>query len=223
MIFRALILTLLLYLPVIVQAQSTYEVGVLGGFSNYQGDLVESYLEFGETNLAWGLFVRYNFDEKFAARVNFNNGQISGDDQNGTEEWRKERNLSFRSTIYEFSLIGEWNLFGQAAYSSSGIFESSLTPYFLLGVGLVKFNVAAEGDGLAEEEEFPNVFVSVPIGGGLKYHFQERVTLGAELAFRPAFGDYLDGVSQKGNPNKNDWYLFGGLTISIGFGDGGAY
>ena len=222
MIFRALIITLVC-LPFIGQSQSSYEIGVLGGFANYQGDLVESYLEFEETNLAWGLFVRYNFNEKFAARINFSNGQISGDDQNGTEEWRKQRNLSFRSDIYEFSLIGEWELLGKASYSTSGLFESSLTPYLLLGVGLVKFDVAAEGEGLSEEEEFPNVFISVPIGGGLKYHFQERVTLGAELAFRPAFGDYLDGVSLKGNPDKNDWYLFGGLTISIAFGEAGFY
>ena len=222
MIFRTLMI-ILLSLPFVGTAQSTYQFGVLGGFSNYQGDLVESALEFEETNLAWGLFLRYKFNEKFSGRLNFNNGQISGDDQNATEEWRKERNLSFRSNIYEFSVIGEWDIFGKEAYSTSGMFESSFTPYFLLGVGIVKFNVAAEGEGIAEEDDYPSVFFSVPIGGGLKYHFQERVSLGAELAFRPAFGDYLDGVSLKGNPNKNDWYLFGGLTISIGFGDGGAY
>ncbi len=221
MIFRTLFITLLC-LPLIGNAQS-FEFGVLGGFSNYQGDLVESYLEFEETNLAWGLFVRYNFNEKFSARINYNNGQISGDDQNGTEEWRKERNFSFRSSINEFSLIGEWDIFGQQSYTTSGMFESSLTPYLLFGVGLVKFDVAAEGDGLSVEEEYPSVFFSVPIGGGLKYHFQERVTLGAELAFRPAFGDYLDGVSLTGNPDKNDWYLFGGLTISISFGDGSTF
>ena len=223
MIFRALFIFFLCF-PFIGNSQSTFEFGVLGGFSNYQGDLVESYLEFGETNLAWGLFVRYNFHEKFSARVNFSNGQISGDDQNGTQEWRKERNFSFRSNIYEFSVIGEWDILGSQPYSSTGMFERAFTPYMLFGVGLVKFSVAAEGDGLlSEEEEYPSVFFSVPIGGGLKYHFQERVTLGAELAFRPAFGDYLDGVSLTGNPDKNDWYLFGGLTISIGFGDNGAF
>ena len=223
MILRTLPALIMIFLLPFLGFSQTYEVGVLGGFANYQVDLVESNLEFSETNLAWGLFFRYKFDDYFSARLNFSNGQISGDDQNASAEFRQLRDISFRSDIFEFSLIGEWEFFGKDSYSSSGLFKSTLRPYVLIGVGAVVFDVAVEGEGLEVEEEIPDAYLTIPIGGGLKYHFQERVTLGGELALRPTFGDYLDGVSILGNPNGNDWYLFGGLTISIDIGGGLGY
>ncbi len=46
-----------------------------------------------------------------------------------------------------------------------------------------------------------------------------KMVLAVEAGLRTSFSDYLDGVSQAGNPNGNDWYAFGGAALFIRFGD----
>lgn len=81
----------------------------------------------------------------------------------------------------------------------------------------------------------------IPMGGGLKFNFKHDFTLGIEAGWRMMFTDYLDDVSttytgsntgslddrmgnrsgtpkaagtQRGNPERNDSYIFYGFTIT---------
>lgn len=52
------------------------------------------------------------------------------------------------------------------------------------------------------------------MGAGMTYDLSRRWVLGGELGARTALNDYFDGVDWSGNPTKDDWYWFGGLTLS---------
>jgi opacity protein-like surface antigen len=182
-----------------------FELGLMGGASNYQGDLVTNKSMIKETHAAFGGFARYNLNDWVAAKFNLTYGKISGND---SKTQNTERNLSFRSNILEFGLTGEFNILGFQPYNLERVFS----PYIFAGVAMFKFNPQAELDGqwyklqpLGTEgqgtSEYPDrdyyklTQFSIPVGIGLKYALNDLWTLGFELGARKTFTDYLDDVS----------------------------
>jgi len=262
-----LIIVLLLYLPVVVQAQY-FEFGLQGGIMNYQGDLTPEslLLSVGESHSTLGGYVKYNITPRLSARINMVKGTISGNDRNADSEGRRRRGLDFTSPLYELAVIGEWNLFRFTPNS----LRRSFTPYIMAGVAGFRFNpqteyleqyidlqtLGTEGQGLegyAAPYELQQL--SIPFGGGLKCTLNEEWTIGIEVGARKTFTDHLDdvggyyvnynelldgsgslaatladrtneylgidspiiapsGVRRRGNPDNQDWYLIGVLTIS---------
>ena len=100
-------------LPTLLSAQH-FEAGLLVGGSNYLGELSanSSRIFIKETNLAAGAFAKYNINHLFALRLGFNYASISGEDSNSGNRAIIDRNLNFRSDIYEVGLIGEFNILG---------------------------------------------------------------------------------------------------------------
>lgn len=187
-----------------------FEVGVLLGGSNYLGDLSNNstkvYLD--ETRFAGGGFVRYNFGERLVARVNINYAGIAGNDFNSNDAAINTRNLSFKSSILELGLVGEFNILGYQPYGLYRVFS----PYVFAGVAGTKFNPKAnfegewielqplgtEGQGLPqfpEREEYNTTVLSIPFGIGVKYAVTDKLNIGFEIGARRTFTDYLDDVS----------------------------
>ena len=90
-----------------VHAQQYVEIGVFGGLSNYQGDLAPVAFVPKETHAAFGAFYKFNLNYWFAFKGSLYSGLISGNDDNSTEEWKQQRNLSFQTPIQEASLYFE--------------------------------------------------------------------------------------------------------------------
>ncbi len=192
-------------LSLTLQGQGTIHAGIFAGLANYGGDLVEKDFEITETNPATGLVGRYDFKSWFTLRANFIAGTISGSDGNAIDVNRRKRNLSFRSPIYEFSLIPEFNI-----YSFQLPNEQTLTPYAFIGGGVFYYNPKAlyqgeyialqplgtEGQGLpGYAPRYSLVDFSIPFGMGLKFAITDKATIGFEYGTRYTFTDYLDDVS----------------------------
>lgn len=196
-------LTVVLCSTQVAQAQQ-FQLGVFGGVAHYNGDLTTNRLS-NEINESLGLFGRYSFNNHFALRGGFTYGRLSGDDANQVSPDLIERNLSFRSNVFEFSLVSEINLLGLD-------YNKPVSPYFFGGVALFHHNpqaeingtwvdlqpLSTEGQGLAAypDREVYNLWqVSVPFGAGLKIRFSDAITMGMEIGWRLTFTDYLDDVS----------------------------
>ena len=255
----------LIGIPFIGQCQ-LWSFGVFAGGSNYTGELSSAQpVMLNETHPSFGLLARYGFSPYVTAKGSLTYGRISGDDANNSADILvKERNLSFRSDIFEASLQAEINLFGFDPTDNDHHFAI----YLLGGISVYHFNPQSKYEGewvdlqpLGTEgqgsEAFPNrekyslTQVSFPVGGGLKYAFNHNWSLGLEFGFRKTLTDYLDDVSrtyapqsvfdgpddvayrlsnrtwqtfdeakdyganeQRGNPETQDWYMFGGLTLT---------
>ncbi len=186
------------------------EVGGTGGFSTYLGDLSPSIkrTSTGGLNLAVGGFLRYNYNKSFAVKLGLTYGQVSANDNESKDLGRQSRNLHFKSSIFETSLTGEFNILG----FEPRFLSKTFSPYIFGGIGFFAFNPKAqyqgqwvelqplrtEGQGLAdfpERKPYKKIALSIPFGGGFKYAINDKLAVGMEMGLRMTNTDYLDDVS----------------------------
>lgn len=220
---------LLVFPPLILQAQATWEIGVSGGITAYAGDVnAEKFYDLENKDLAAGFLVRRHLGPIWAFRFNYLGGRISGDESGFTEPfWRKERAFQFHTIFHEASLSLEWDIFGRRR-RNGWRFRKIFSPYLFAGAGYNYFTPETNYNDFPEQN--PSVPADriladknhgadqpVPVivaGGGFKWDISRYWLLGFEVGLRPAFTDRLDGVDVSGNPNGRDWYAFGGITLS---------
>ncbi len=192
----------------LVVAQKSGEVGVMLGASNYYGELVDN--RFQQFSFAGGIVGRYNVSPYFTARGSAWYGRIQGADSVSEKPENVRRNLSFQSSVFEFSAMGEWNIFGWNPMAPKG--KQGFTPFLFGGVAIYKYNpqawyngewyelqpLATEGQGttqLQDRRKYPLTQVAIPFGMGFKIRVARDFNLGLEYGLRLTFTDYLDDVS----------------------------
>jgi hypothetical protein len=131
---------------------------------------------------------------------------------------RYDRNLSFRSTIFELMLAAEVHPRYFKKYTHNQNLPR-ISPYFMLGIGYFVFNPVAKFEGKWVElrplrtegqgfPEYPNrkVYklnqINFPVGGGIRYKLTPVINVSAELVYRILNTDYLDDVSTQFIPAK---------------------
>ncbi len=230
---RNLLLCLLLFCAFPLLSQSIYkpshrffEVGFLFGGTNYSGDVAEKNFYLSETQPGYGAHARYFFSNHFAVRAHLFYGSISGDDANAKNTALQRRSFRFGTDIFELGLGAEWHVLGRDRFSNADRRHYFLSPYIYLGVGGTSSGAIAEYYGKPEDRKLflvapmPEVgsrqqFLIAPMGVGISTELNEGLVLGGELGWRPVFSDNLDGVRLNGNPDNNDWYYYGGATLSF--------
>ena len=216
--------------PTTVQAQY-FDVGLMGGVSWYEGDLSHSFDgTLKEMHPSFGLFARYNMTEQLSLRANFLYAAVSGRDIHASEPALRNRNLSFRSDIYEFGAQVEYNILGYQPYALSIPFS----PYVFVGIAGFKFNpqtyynndwvdlqplgTEGQGSGLPnrDDSKYSLIAMSVPFGVGVKYALNDLWTLGAEMGFRATLTDYIDDASYTYVSRAELAAANGGLAAELG-------
>jgi hypothetical protein len=181
------------------------EVGGFGGALSFNGDVNEGDV-LSNVNAAFGGFFRYNVHPHFSVSLGFMKGTLEATDRSSKQEQIRERNLSFKSDLMEFSLIPAFNILPFSPRKGKQVFA----PYIGLGVGLIVFNpmtryegewielqkVGTEGQGLeGYDKKYSLVQLSIPILFGLKYSIGGRFNIALEVGYRFTSTDYLDDVS----------------------------
>lgn len=202
------------------------EFFILMGGAYYIGDLNPG-KHYALTQPAGGIGIRYNFDTRLAARGNIFLGSVKGEDASSLSMVQKERNLQFKSSIFEISGQGEFNFMKYWM----GEFKFLFTHYVFLGAGIFKFRPQAltnsdnwidlqplgtEGQSTTSRPgDGPKIYrltqFSIPFGIGVKINVAEKIGLSVEWGMRKTFTDYIDDVSttyadpailNKGNASK---------------------
>ena len=211
------LLSIFWMLPCLAFAQQSFELGAFLGVINYQGDLADDPVEYSETNFAFGAMSRYMFTPKIAIKGNLYYGKLVGDDANTANA--NFRGWRFEANLIELSVVGEYHPFGRSRLSSIGFFRQQATPFIFAGVGgtYAKSNMEVPQRDINRVPEINDrsFFLSVPIGVGFRYDVSEYFLFAGEFGSRAVFSDHLDGTHSNGQVGTNDWYLFGGFTISI--------
>ncbi|MFK7770942.1 MAG: DUF6089 family protein [Saprospiraceae bacterium] len=196
-------------LPVVSNSQYL-EIGAIGGYSTYSGDLnpTTQRISHGEFRYSIGGFIRYNLNDNLTAKLGISVGRLSARDYDSQDPGRKARNLQFKSVFVESALTLEYNILGY-----DPIFMTKrISPYVFAGVGVVNFNPKAlhngewvelqplrtEGQGLPEFPErkpYKKVAIAFPFGFGLKVALTDKINIGFEAGLRKTTTDYLDDVS----------------------------
>lgn len=223
-----------------LSAGTYWEGGITIAPSNFLGDLGgnagkgSTFLKdnnFSQTRFFLGAFAAVYPSELIGARISLNYGRLSGDDavikgKGGLEEARRLRNLNFKTSVLELTVVGE--------IYPTVLFEADPTdvyhkirPYGVAGIGAFRFNpkgqdpgtgqwvdlqpLRTEGQGFAEypdRKPYKLTQLNIPLGVGIKYYVNDNFSLSFEIIHRKTMTDYVDDVStQYIDPNLFYNYL----------------
>lgn len=200
-------LVILMLLPCIAEAQSFYAIRkertliAVGGIgtSTYFGELANDG-DFFDVKPTLSAGLQYYFGNRFSARAELGWFQLQGDDAKADDNSRRKRNLSFTSSNFELSLVGQVNLFpmGQRFYQ-----RPKFNLYGFAGVSLLYFNPVAEYQGKkyalqplqTEGVSYSRIQPVIPYGLGIRYMVDPFFNICVEGGYRLVFTDYLDDVS----------------------------
>lgn len=181
-----------------------------------------------------GAYVTVYPSSYLGVRLALNVGKLEGHDsiinsKGGLEEYRRERNLGFRSNLTEAYVAAEVypTVFFEADPSDT---YKKFRPYGVIGIGIFKFrpeseyitptgirtwvdlkSLRTEGQGFDEypdRKDYKLTQINVPLGVGFKYFVSETFHVGFEVMHRVTFTDYIDDVSTDYiDPNLFSKYL----------------
>jgi hypothetical protein len=187
-------------------------IGVFGGLAAYNGDLTDKIFPKKVTNGAIGLTVNYELKDQIMLRGGFTYAVVGGADRYGDDPVLVARNLSFETSIKEFSLLGEYyfnNLYGQrySPYLFGGLAVYHFDPYAYDANNTRVYlkPLSTEGQGLAgypDRKPYSLTQFAIPFGAGIKFAVNDNIRIGLEAGIRKLFTDYLDDVSSRyADPN----------------------
>lgn len=228
------LLSLLIFLSGRLEAQQL-EGGVYAGLSGYQGDLNQGMM-FHKISPGAGLLFRVSHTPRLSTRAHAIYSVLRGSDRN-TEQTHSNimEHPAYPDVYYEFEtgmieigLQGELNLL---PYNPRD-WLTPLAPYLFLGAGGLFFDPSpmvlsdsgnqrrpAEGVHRHPDDDpgYLNLTFMALAGGGIRFQLNTRLSAGMEFGLRFTGTDYLDEVSHKGDPGKNDRYAFTGFILTYEF------
>jgi opacity protein-like surface antigen len=209
---------------------SKFRISAGVGTANYHGDLMKKSSLFTQTSFSFSAGLSYAFSSKLAANLNIGMQKLQGSDNKKGGAY-PERNLSFKSNVFDFAVSGE--------YTILNLDKFPLSPYVSAGIGVMLFNpyaidatgkrqslpeLGTEGQGLAG---YPGTYstaaLEFPLGIGVKYPINDRLTLALDFNYRVTRTDYLDDVSRVGYPDKTLLDARNPVTANFTWRSVGAY
>lgn len=200
------------------------------GYARALGDLTNpgSYFD-TKLNIVGGL--QYRASDRISVGVNLMAFQLSGDDEDIDPELNtRSRGLSFVSNNLELSATTTISLFPMPTRFTQ---RKLINPYAMAGIGVLLFDPRAEvpeflrneaGDTLMAvpragemvslrqyQTERPNDYgrfaLVIPVGVGVRVKVTSFLDVSAEVSNRITFTDYLDDVSGRGYPDRDQFDL----------------
>lgn len=193
------------------------EAGLTTGIMNCLTDLGTGNKRSKGFDIQWqnfrpdlGIQFGIKWNQQVGVRLQINYGSVTAADsvlksKPGDAIYRYQRNLHFRSRVFDALLSG--------VIYPAGFFRTErppkLAPYFFGGVGIFHFKPEAflleswtSLSPLRSEGNDPATFynqwqLNFPLGGGVNYELNARLSIQIELNYRVLRTDYLDDVSTK--------------------------
>lgn len=190
-------------------------LGELGG-ANQIGTYFVKDMEFSTTCPSAALAYRYKMSQWFAVTGGFHYLLVKGNDNLTTEPFRQNRNLNFKSNIFELSVQGELYFTKEQQghlyriKNAKGKKNYKLQVYAFAGVGGFYYNPKAlyhgkwvalqplgtEGEGLPDgPKKYSRFSICIPYGLGASEGVGRDWSVGLEIGIRKTFTDYIDDVS----------------------------
>jgi hypothetical protein len=203
---------------VFVTMGSTEFLGDLGGGAGDGRDYSPVDLNFNQTRVAFGFGGRYKLKRSVNVAAKFSYLNVRGDDAITLNRFRNNRNLNFKSNIYELSVRLEGgyqstkrggnrygirknfgrmkaithNLFG---FVGLGAFYFNPKGQRANGEWVALYPLHTEGQGLPNgPKQYSRFSFSIPVGGYYKLTFNKKWSVGIEFNYRKTFTDYIDDV-----------------------------
>ncbi len=204
---------------VFIQIGASGFLGDLGGLDKEGTHYSPVDYDFQITRSAMGIGYKYKLQKWLNLVGTFNWLVLRGDDKLTKETFRYERNLNFRSHVFELAGRIEFAYFANRVTSRYNIKKTfsrrmkGIQNEFVafIGIGGFYYNpygrdkkgnwvalrpLHTEGQGLpGGPKQYSNFSVCIPMGIGMNMYIKKRWSLGIELSWRKTYTDYIDDVS----------------------------
>lgn len=203
---KKLLFVLLFTLPILGFSQK-FEGGIMGGASYYIGDL-NLFGHFKPLKFGGGLILRKNVNSRISLRGTASFFQVEAYDSESSSESQQNRNLHFRSKIWEVAAGIEINFIN---YKMGDIQKHPFSPYLFFELAYFHMNPEAQlndewyelqtlgtegqGSSLSSRNKYGLGQLAIPFGVGFRMNLTKMMALSLEYGVRKTFTDYLDDVS----------------------------
>ena len=208
--------TLLILLSVSISAKAQFHLFGGAGFSYYQGDMYGTVLPTLKTmKFSWKAGVGYDFHRRWGVRAHYSKAGLHGSDSYSNDAIAQARGVTFTTKVTDIGVTAKYKHLFKKSYR--------LMNYGFFGFDYMNMSVARTDAGTAAlipEEAFSNTQFNIPVGLGLGWWFNAYWGAVAETSYHYAFTDYLDGISNAGNPKANDSYIDLHVMVVFRFGGG---
>lgn len=205
---------------IILQIGAAGFLGDLGGRDRAGTDYSPADLEFALSKPAITAGYRFKFNKNINWYSNLNYLILAGDDKLTNEPYRNNRNLNFKTNVFELSTRIEFSI---SSFRRTGVYSlkkslgginkrQALELIGFVGVGAFYFNpkgknpntgkyeklysLHTEGQGLpGGPKQYKRVSIIIPLGITLHYIIDKLWSVGLEFSYRKTFTDYIDDVS----------------------------
>jgi hypothetical protein len=201
--FRGIIILICgMLLTTLTYCQKGYELGGWIGGATYYGDLNTTLIP-KKPGFAGGLLARYNFNTRVSIRTGLSYGRVSANDASSDNLFERNRNLSFKSNIFDMTSGIEFNFFDYV----HGSYDKKFTPFLFGGLSIFSYNPKAElnnqwhalrplgTEGQDLGAEYGRISAGFTLGGGFKWDINKDWSFNIDFTTRQLFTDYLDDVS----------------------------
>ncbi|WP_426058758.1 DUF6089 family protein [Hymenobacter sp. B1770] len=209
-----------------VTTQTTSEVGIGIGATNYRGEVSPEY-QLQNNRPAFTAFYRRDVSVPITLRGGITAGLLRAADDNvvgvngGVPPLQNYRQVNTKGGLVEASAVMEYNFLDYHHRTS----KIHFTPYLFVGVAAFYANTTTVTNNPALESDFNRqgamLGFAIPAGVGFKYALSKHINLGLETGVRKAFTDKLDHLSDQDpllvNPHTQDWYYYSGISLSYTF------
>jgi|GEM_PF-3502874 len=193
------------------------------GLSSYEGDLHcfedDELNTFSNAGLSLSVGIKKQMGNQLTVGLNYSYISLSGDDNDFAEESHQRRGYNFENNISELALLAEYYPFGNKGWK--------LQPYIYggpaLALGKANTNFGNNTDDPnqtainTDMAEIKKLSFALPIGLGVQYGINEKLSISAQASLRFLANDYIDGVSVAANSDINDYYGDGVLKLGYRF------
>lgn len=196
------------------------------GTTSYYGQLASTQHSFKTLNYQINLGIKYRISPRFSIGGLIRHAVLAGSDAKSDLKQpegggRFERNLSFRTPIYNLEVFGTFDILPFMKYYGNGSLEKGanlgVAPYLIAGIGVMYFNPTAELNGetyslrklytsLEKQNDgfYSPITLLVSYGAGMRVSLTRMLDLGVDLTFTNTFTDNLDDLaSQSHYPDKS--------------------
>jgi hypothetical protein len=199
------------------QLENFYVFGGIGS-AYYQGDLNSRILPSSKVlNFSLKGGAGYHFSPKFGVLAHYAKSSLSASDLDAKNNAVKvARGISFNSPLTEvglnFKIRNVLNM------------DNQYINYILLGANYFEFNPSNEISEFAYnpsdlEFVYKTSGINVPVGFGFGTWLTENLRVVWEASAHLTFTDYIDGVSQNGNPEYNDVFIDSHIMLLYSFSE----
>lgn len=223
---QLLVIFLVGFLAIKALAQPSVDIGVFGGAGTYFGDMTT--IDFQKSiNPAYGGFVRFNFNPRYALRFNVINGTIGAEgefDFKLPNSSLPGNSWNFNKNVLDISMNFEWNYLKYIV----GDKDTHWTTFIYGGIGIQTYKYNIENPEI--QIDGSEITPTIPFGLGVKYTLSKRWGIGLEGGLRKTFSDKLDNLDdpfsytdESVTPNvqikytdqfhNNDWTAYMGIHL----------